>query len=355
MIDFPHLKAQLMDLQDYAVGQRPQNFREVWNDHRDPEKALTFRAVVVFGSALSVAPLTPFESSNPTPDSTITYSNDFTAFLTQTNSLGVVTGQPVPEITTPTSSSISTPTADLEPQATFISILEPVPVPDITTTSTSSTTSSSTYDSTTTVIVTINVNTRSDTRGQLASATATRTNTESASAPTFIPNTATSPTSTSNSQPTETAISETASTTSDAAVSASAPSQESTDDETDGRRDEDSDDNGGMSEATRVGLGVGIGVGVACLLLGIGLGFFLRRRRTRGARSPAPLEVQGGMGYNDGDAKPELDGSGAWFYGDGMSKGHRPSELLAEHGLHELTAGEVRRYELPAQDGREGR
>lgn len=47
--NFPHLGARLMELEDYSTDQRPRNLWEVWNDERDPEKYLTFRAVLVVG------------------------------------------------------------------------------------------------------------------------------------------------------------------------------------------------------------------------------------------------------------------------------------------------------------------
>lgn len=48
-INFPHLGARLMELQDYSSSQRPRNIKEVWNDTRDPERLLTFRAVLIIG------------------------------------------------------------------------------------------------------------------------------------------------------------------------------------------------------------------------------------------------------------------------------------------------------------------
>lgn len=48
-VSFPHLGARLMDLEDYSTSQRPRNLLEVWNDVRDPERLLTFRAVLIIG------------------------------------------------------------------------------------------------------------------------------------------------------------------------------------------------------------------------------------------------------------------------------------------------------------------
>ncbi|KAI0426342.1 hypothetical protein F5Y09DRAFT_334238 [Xylaria sp. FL1042] len=50
-INFPHLGGQLVELADYSTSQRPRNLIEVWNDGRDPEKLLTFKAVIIFGLA----------------------------------------------------------------------------------------------------------------------------------------------------------------------------------------------------------------------------------------------------------------------------------------------------------------
>ena len=47
--NFPHLGGRLMELEDYSTDQRPRNLWEVWNDERDPERYLTFRAVLVVG------------------------------------------------------------------------------------------------------------------------------------------------------------------------------------------------------------------------------------------------------------------------------------------------------------------
>jgi len=47
--NFPHLGSRLMELQDYSTSQRPRNITEVWNDQRDPERLLTFRAIIVVG------------------------------------------------------------------------------------------------------------------------------------------------------------------------------------------------------------------------------------------------------------------------------------------------------------------
>jgi hypothetical protein len=47
--NFPHLGSRLMDLQDYSSSQRPRNLIEVWNDEREPEKLLTFKAVIIVG------------------------------------------------------------------------------------------------------------------------------------------------------------------------------------------------------------------------------------------------------------------------------------------------------------------
>jgi hypothetical protein len=47
--NFPHLGPRLMELQDYSTSQRPRNIKEVWNDGRDPERLLTFRAVIIVG------------------------------------------------------------------------------------------------------------------------------------------------------------------------------------------------------------------------------------------------------------------------------------------------------------------
>ncbi|KAF2753268.1 hypothetical protein EJ05DRAFT_480299 [Pseudovirgaria hyperparasitica] len=52
-INFPHLGARLLELENYSINQRPRNLSEVWNDERDPERLLTFRAVLVVG-ALSI-------------------------------------------------------------------------------------------------------------------------------------------------------------------------------------------------------------------------------------------------------------------------------------------------------------
>ncbi|KAI0115621.1 hypothetical protein GGR51DRAFT_503593 [Nemania sp. FL0031] len=48
-VNFPHLRERLLDLEDYSTSQRPRNLLEVWNDERDPEKLLTFRAVLIIG------------------------------------------------------------------------------------------------------------------------------------------------------------------------------------------------------------------------------------------------------------------------------------------------------------------
>ncbi|KAI1410376.1 hypothetical protein F5Y13DRAFT_167653 [Hypoxylon sp. FL1857] len=48
-INFPHLGARLMDLADYISTQKPRNLLEVWKDQRDPEKLLTFKAVIIIG------------------------------------------------------------------------------------------------------------------------------------------------------------------------------------------------------------------------------------------------------------------------------------------------------------------
>jgi hypothetical protein len=48
-VNFPHLGARLMELADYSSCQRPRNLVEVWNDERDPERLLTFRAVLIVG------------------------------------------------------------------------------------------------------------------------------------------------------------------------------------------------------------------------------------------------------------------------------------------------------------------
>jgi len=48
--NFPHLGPRLMEFQDYSNSQRPRDMWEVWNDPRDPERLLTFKAVIIFGS-----------------------------------------------------------------------------------------------------------------------------------------------------------------------------------------------------------------------------------------------------------------------------------------------------------------
>ncbi|KAI1350931.1 hypothetical protein F5Y01DRAFT_325656 [Xylaria sp. FL0043] len=48
-INFPHLGGSLVELADYSASQRPRNLIEVWNDGRDFEKLLTFKAVIIFG------------------------------------------------------------------------------------------------------------------------------------------------------------------------------------------------------------------------------------------------------------------------------------------------------------------
>ncbi|KAI1458140.1 hypothetical protein F4805DRAFT_148997 [Annulohypoxylon moriforme] len=50
-INFPHLGPRLMELADYSSSQRPGNLFEVWCDQRDPEKLLTFKAVIIIGAA----------------------------------------------------------------------------------------------------------------------------------------------------------------------------------------------------------------------------------------------------------------------------------------------------------------
>lgn len=47
--NFPHLGARLTELEDYSTNQRPRTLGEVWNDVRDPERLLTFRAVLIIG------------------------------------------------------------------------------------------------------------------------------------------------------------------------------------------------------------------------------------------------------------------------------------------------------------------
>lgn len=49
--NFPHLGPRLIELQDYSTSQRPRNISEVWNDERDPERLLTFKAVIIVGGA----------------------------------------------------------------------------------------------------------------------------------------------------------------------------------------------------------------------------------------------------------------------------------------------------------------
>ncbi|KAI0377692.1 hypothetical protein F5Y04DRAFT_291611 [Hypomontagnella monticulosa] len=46
---FPHLGPRLMELADYSSSQRPRNLAEVWSDQRDPERLLTFKAVIIIG------------------------------------------------------------------------------------------------------------------------------------------------------------------------------------------------------------------------------------------------------------------------------------------------------------------
>lgn len=48
-VHFPILGSRLLDLADYSMSQRPRNLVEVWNDQRDPERLLTFKALVIFG------------------------------------------------------------------------------------------------------------------------------------------------------------------------------------------------------------------------------------------------------------------------------------------------------------------
>jgi hypothetical protein len=38
-----------MELEDYSTIQRPRNITEIWNDERDPERLLTFKALVIVG------------------------------------------------------------------------------------------------------------------------------------------------------------------------------------------------------------------------------------------------------------------------------------------------------------------
>lgn len=49
LTNFPHLGARLMELEDYSTIQRPRNMTEIWNDERDPERLLTFKALVIVG------------------------------------------------------------------------------------------------------------------------------------------------------------------------------------------------------------------------------------------------------------------------------------------------------------------
>ncbi|KAI0898718.1 hypothetical protein F4806DRAFT_455437 [Annulohypoxylon nitens] len=51
VVDFPHLGPGLAELADYSTSQRPKNLFEVWCDERDPERSLTFRAVIIIGAA----------------------------------------------------------------------------------------------------------------------------------------------------------------------------------------------------------------------------------------------------------------------------------------------------------------
>ncbi|KAI1654753.1 hypothetical protein F4813DRAFT_194892 [Daldinia decipiens] len=48
---FPHLGLRLAELADYISGQEPNDFLEVWNDSRNPEKLLTLKAAVKIGVA----------------------------------------------------------------------------------------------------------------------------------------------------------------------------------------------------------------------------------------------------------------------------------------------------------------
>jgi len=47
--NFPHLRARLLEVADYSTSQRPRNLAEVWNDERDLETVLTFKAVLIVG------------------------------------------------------------------------------------------------------------------------------------------------------------------------------------------------------------------------------------------------------------------------------------------------------------------
>lgn len=53
-VNFPHLRAKLMELADYSSSQRPRSLVEVWNDERDPERLFTFKALIIVG-AVSIA------------------------------------------------------------------------------------------------------------------------------------------------------------------------------------------------------------------------------------------------------------------------------------------------------------
>lgn len=53
-INFPRLGERLLELADYSASQRPRNLLEVWKDQREPEKLLTFKAVIIFGATAIV-------------------------------------------------------------------------------------------------------------------------------------------------------------------------------------------------------------------------------------------------------------------------------------------------------------
>lgn len=129
---------------------------------------------------------------------------------------------------------------------------------------------------------------------------------------------------------------------SDVSTSTSTPTPSSLETAVDQEEDGGS---GGLNQDTSVAIGAGVGVGGSCLLLGLGLGFLLRRRKANGANSTAPEAYQDETGYSGLDAKPELDGSDAL-----PLKTAQPSELPADHDLHELTTGEVQRHELTTDE-----
>lgn len=56
-VNFPHLEARLAELEDYSTCQRPRMICEVWNDARDPERLLNFKALLIIGT-ISIFPST---------------------------------------------------------------------------------------------------------------------------------------------------------------------------------------------------------------------------------------------------------------------------------------------------------